>query len=162
MRTTNRNNPLPHNLCSFTSSLCACLASSVSIECIFSTYRLVWSNISNSLDADKPEKLIKIYQFYRAEEDNHLNLLKLFQFFFFSSPSKFVAVRFVSLKKCTSNCTSVLLILLFTSWYIFQRKSKAWNFWWVLLIFLSGLLKKNGWFFCLGPITSTLKIVMDV
>jgi len=28
------------------------------------------TNIRNSLDADKPEKLIKIYRFYRAEEDN--------------------------------------------------------------------------------------------
>jgi len=29
---------------------------------------------------------------------------------YFSSPSNFVAVRFVSFKKCTVNCTSVLLI----------------------------------------------------
>ena len=34
---------------------------------------------------------------------------------FLSSPSNFVAVRFVSLKKRTLNCTSVLLILLLTS-----------------------------------------------
>jgi len=31
---------------------------------------LVWSNIRNSLDAEKAEKLIKIHRFYRAEEDN--------------------------------------------------------------------------------------------
>jgi len=36
-------------------------------------------------------------------------------FSLFSSPSNFVAVRFVSLKKCTSNCTSVMLILRFAS-----------------------------------------------
>jgi len=36
----------------------------------FSTYGLVWYNIRNSLDVDKEEKLIKIYRFYRAEEDN--------------------------------------------------------------------------------------------
>ena len=33
----------------------------------------------------------------------------------FSSPSSFVAVRFVSLKKCPVKCTSLLLILLLTS-----------------------------------------------
>ena len=32
--------PLPHHLCSLTSSLCACHVSSASIECIFSTYVL--------------------------------------------------------------------------------------------------------------------------
>jgi len=70
-----------------------------------------------SLDAEKAEKFIKIYKFYRAEEDNQQNLLKLFELFFsfFSSPSNFVAVGFVSLKKCTGNCTSVLLISFFTS-----------------------------------------------
>ena len=62
---------------------------------------------------------------------------------FFSSPSDFVAVRSVSLKKFTVSCTSVLLILLFTSYYIFQRKSKGWDFWWVLLLFLSGLNKNE-------------------
>jgi len=30
MRTTNREKPLPHKLCSFTSSLCTCPASSTS------------------------------------------------------------------------------------------------------------------------------------
>jgi len=29
-----------------------------------------WSNIRNTLDAEKAEKLIEIYRFYRAEEDN--------------------------------------------------------------------------------------------
>jgi len=41
----------------------------------------------------------------------------------FSSPSNFVAVRFLSLKKFAVHCTSMLLILLFTSQYIFQKKS---------------------------------------
>jgi len=37
---------------------------------IFSTYGLVWSNIRNSFNAEKAKNLIKIYRFYRAEEDN--------------------------------------------------------------------------------------------
>jgi len=37
---------------------------------ILTIYGLVRSNIRKSLDAEKAEKLIKIYQFYRAEEDN--------------------------------------------------------------------------------------------
>jgi len=71
MHTANREKPLPHKLCCFTSSLCACPASSASIECIFSTYDLIWYKIRKSLDAEKAEKLVKIYQFCRAEEDNH-------------------------------------------------------------------------------------------
>jgi len=47
------------------------MCSSAFIEYLFSTYGLKWSNIGNSLDAEKAEKLVKIYQFYRAEEDNH-------------------------------------------------------------------------------------------
>jgi len=35
--------------------------------------------------------------------------------YLFSSPSNFIAVRFVSLKQCTINCTSVLLISFFAS-----------------------------------------------
>jgi len=62
---------LPHKLCSFTSSLRACPASSASIECIFSIYDLVCSKIRKSLDVEKAEKLVKIYQLCRAEEDNH-------------------------------------------------------------------------------------------
>jgi len=70
MRTANREKPLPHNLCSFTSSISACPASSESVEFVFPTYGLVCSNIRKSLDAEKAEKLIKIYRFYRAEKDN--------------------------------------------------------------------------------------------
>jgi len=62
---------LPHKLCSFMSSLCACPASSASIECVFSTYDLVWSKIRKSLDTDKAEKVVKIYRLCRADEDNH-------------------------------------------------------------------------------------------
>jgi len=45
-------------------------ASSASIECIFSMYDLVWSNIRKSL-VEKTEKLVKIYRLRRAEEHNH-------------------------------------------------------------------------------------------
>jgi len=60
MHTANREKPLPSN---FMSSLCACPASTSSMQCIFSTYGLVYSNIRNSLDAEKAEKLVKRYQF---------------------------------------------------------------------------------------------------
>jgi len=61
MHTANREKLLPHNLCTIMSSLCACPASSAAIECIFSTYDSVWSNIRKSLDAEKADKLVKIY-----------------------------------------------------------------------------------------------------
>jgi len=62
--------PFPlHTNCSFMASLCACPASSVSIERILSTYDLVcWSKIRKSLDAEKAEKLVKIYRLCRAEK----------------------------------------------------------------------------------------------
>jgi len=71
MSTANREKPLTHKLCSFTSSIHAHPASSASIECIFSIYDLVCSKIRKSLDVEKAEKLIKIYHLCRAEEDNH-------------------------------------------------------------------------------------------
>jgi len=91
-------------------------------------------NIRNSLDAEKAEKLIKIYQFYKAEEDNQKNLLKLFELFSFFKLFQFRCFSFCFIKKkLTVNCIGVLLILLSKSWYIFQRKRKEWDFWWVLL-----------------------------
>jgi len=36
----------------------------------------------------------------------------------------------------------LLLILSFTSYHIFQRKSKEWDFWWVSCFFLNGLFQK--------------------
>jgi len=81
---------------------------------------------------------------------------------FFSSPSHFVAVLFFSFKKCMVNCTSVLLVLFFISKYIFQRKSKSGIFDWFYCLFSNGLFKTKLVIFWLGPITSTLKIIMDV
>jgi len=71
MRTANIEKTFSHKFCSFVSSLYACAASSASIGCIFSIYDLVWSKIRKSLDVEKAEKLVKIYQLCRAEEDNH-------------------------------------------------------------------------------------------
>jgi len=67
------------------------------LQFIFSTYDFVWSKIRKSFDAEKAQKLVKIYRLCRAEEDNHWNLLKLFDLFFsfFSSLSNSVAVHFV-------------------------------------------------------------------
>jgi len=95
MGTANREKPFSHKLCSFVSSSCACPTSSASIEYIFSTNDLVWSKFRKSLDTEKAEKLkytncvelkkitIRIYKTLR------------FIILFFSSPSNFVAVRFV-------------------------------------------------------------------
>ena len=77
---------------------------------------------------------------------NCSNYSLFFKFF------KFRCCSFCLLKeKITVNYASVLLILLFTSRYIFQRKSKEWVFG-GCYSFLYEFFKKNG----LGPITSTL------
>jgi len=51
------------------------------IKCNVSIYGLVWFNIRKSLDAEKVEKLMKIYRFCRAEEDKQQTLFKLFELF---------------------------------------------------------------------------------
>jgi len=61
MDITKREKTLPHNLCSFTSSSCACPASSASVECISSTYDSVWFSKRKSLGVEKADRLVKIY-----------------------------------------------------------------------------------------------------
>jgi len=68
MHTSDREKALPHKHCHFTSSLHALLVQHLRRD--FSIYGLVWFNIRNSWDAEKADKLVKIYRFYRAEEDN--------------------------------------------------------------------------------------------
>jgi len=68
LHTANREKPLSHHICHFKSGLCAYLASSASIEGIFTTYGLVCSKNKNSLDAETAEKLVELYPFYRAEK----------------------------------------------------------------------------------------------
>jgi len=81
---TKQRKTTPTQTLQFHISLRACPASSASIECIFSIYDLVCSKIRKSLDVKKAEKLVNIYRLCRAEEDNHLNLLKLFEVIYIS------------------------------------------------------------------------------
>jgi len=64
----------------------------------------------------KAEKLVKIHRLCRAEEDKHQILFKLFDLYFtFFEVFKFRCCSFCLIKKIIVNCTSVLLILFFTS-----------------------------------------------
>ena len=98
-RTANREKPLPYKLRSFKSSSYTYPASSTSIWCIFSIYGLVWSNIGNSLDAEKQKNWFKYTDFTELKKitgrinSNTSNFSSLF----FKS-IKLVAVRFVWLK----------------------------------------------------------------
>jgi len=76
----------------------------------------------------------------------------------FSRPSNFFAVRFVSSKKFAVNGTRVLFILLHSTFV--KGKFNSGISVGFSVFFLSGLLKT--WFFCLDPIASTLKIIMNV
>ena len=75
-----------------------------SIGCIFSTYGLVWSCIRNRFNVEKAKNLFKIYRFHKAEEDNQypVEFTVRIILLLFTSPSKFVAVRFVLLKTICS------------------------------------------------------------
>ena len=130
------------------SYLFACPTSAASIECIFSTYDLVWSKIRKSLDAEKAEKLVEIYQLCRAEEDNHKNLLKLFELFFFFQVLQIHCCSFCLIKKkiysWLCKCPAYFIFYFLVDF----SKEKRCFFCWVLLFFLSGLFLKNlGRFF---------------
>ncbi|CAI6376424.1 unnamed protein product [Macrosiphum euphorbiae] len=53
---------VPNDFCKFLISLHSCPASSASIERIFSTYGLVWSDLRNRLGSEKAQKLVKVYR----------------------------------------------------------------------------------------------------
>jgi len=127
-------NLLPHKLCSFMSSLRACPASSASTECIFSIYDLVCSKIRKSLDAEKAEKLLKIYRLCRAEENKPLEFTQTVQFVpFFSSPLNFVTFYFVWLKKQLQITVWVSCLFYFVLSRYFKGKVKS--------VFLVGFIR---------------------
>jgi len=76
---------------------------------------------------------------------------------------KFRCCSIVSLKKVTVGCTNVVLLILFNSWYIIQRKKRSAIFGGFYCVFFKwAFFENNGCFFLLGPITWTLKIITDV
>jgi len=117
MRTANGVKPLPHKICSFTSSF-------MDMVCLFSIYIVYFFNIwfgmvqhQKQLGCREGRKLVKICRFYRAKEDNQYNLIKLFELFFsFFQAFEIPLLLFLfHLKNMTVNCASVRLSLLFTS-----------------------------------------------
>jgi len=109
--------PLLHKLCSFTSSLCACLASSASEECIYQ-YMIWYGPKSEQVHMQKFQKNWIKYtdceELKRKPLEFTQNCL-IYCFLFFKS-FKFVCCSFCFIKKkVTVNCTSVLPILFFAS-----------------------------------------------
>ena len=152
MHTADREKPLPHNVCSFTSSLCACPAISASIECIFSTYGLIWSNIRNSLDAEKAENWLKYTDFTELKKipsriyshcSNHSSL-------FFKS-FKFNCCSFYSIKKKSKLDVQVCCLfyfLLHSRFFKGKVKSRFFGgFYWFLVGFF---WKQASGFFWVG------------
>jgi len=121
MRTANREKPLPHKLCSFTSSLCTCPASSASIECIFSTYRLVWSNIRKSLNAEKATKID--YNLRKPVEFTQTVRVILKNF---SSPQNFPCCSLFHFKKLqlTVQVCCIFYFLFHGTFFIGEEKSR--------------------------------------
>ena len=130
MSTANKENPL----CSFTSTLCACPASSSSMQCIFSIYDLVCYKFRKSLHAKKAEKLVKMYRLCRVEEDNHQNLLKLF-YLFFTFYQVFLISLLFDLKKRLQLTVQVCCLFYFLLSRFFEGKAKSWFFGVFLVVF---------------------------
>jgi len=70
MHTADKEKPLPHKLCRFTSSLCSLHA--LLVQHLYSEFfqHVVWYGPTPET-VWKAEKFVKIYRFHRAEEDNH-------------------------------------------------------------------------------------------
>jgi len=79
---------------------------------------------------------------------------------FLSSPSNFVPVRFVSLKNVRLTVqVCYLFYFLLHSTVRFSKEKKRVG---ILVSFVLAFLKIPGWYFWLCPITSNLKIIMDL
>jgi len=66
-----------NDVCKFLISLHSCPASSASIERIFSTYGLVWSDLRNRLGAEKAQKLVNVYRSLSCTQiQNQINYTK--------------------------------------------------------------------------------------
>jgi len=69
---------VPNDFCKFLISLHSCPVSSASIERIFSTYGLVWSDLRNRLGAEKAQKLVKVYRSLSCtKSQNQINYTKV-------------------------------------------------------------------------------------
>jgi len=153
--------PLPHNLCSFISSLYVCPASSASTECIFSIYDLVSSKIRKSLDAEKAENLVKIKNTDCADLKNITIKIYLscsiYSYLLFKS-FKFHCCSFCLIKKNTVNCTNILLLFIFLLLSrFFKGKVKSCLYGGFYCFYSSGLFQKNqGRFFLVIFFTTIL------
>ena len=67
VRTQKKDN-VPKEMCIFFKNLHSTVASSASVERIFSTFGLVWSKVRNRLGAEKAQKLVKIYRYFHNKE----------------------------------------------------------------------------------------------
>jgi len=83
-------------------------------------------------------------------------------YFLFSSPSNFVAVRFVSLKNVQLTVQAYCSCYFLLHNKFSKRTVKSGIFGELYCFFYVPFLENKRVFFWLGPITSTLKIIMDV
>ena len=162
MHAANREKPLPHKLCSFTSSLCTCPASSAST--VYSVFfrHMVWYGPTSETAwmLRRQKKWLKYTEFIELKKITsriYSNCSNYCSPFFKSF--KFPCCSFYFIQKILQ--LTVQCAAYFTFYFIvhFQRKSYEWDFG-GFYCFKVGLSKRV--IFRLGPITSTLNIIMTV
>jgi len=141
MRTTNREKPLLHKLCSFTSILCTCLLVH-HLYGVFFQYMFWYGLTSETAWMQRRQKnWLKYTDFTELQKITSRIYSKCSNYssLFFKS-FKFLCCWFCFIiKQFTVNCTCVLLILLLLHSTFFKGKVKL-DFWWILLFFyVSGL-----------------------
>ena len=118
------------------------------LECFFFN---IWFgmvlNQKNLINAHKAEILVKIYWLCRAEKDNHYKL-----FNFFSTPSNFIAVRFVWLKK-VHKCPAYFIFYFLV--HFFKEKIKSGFFGGFYCFFFQWAFKKKTRVVFLGRFFTT-------
>jgi len=114
----------------------------------FSTYGLVWSNIRNSLDAEKAEKGLKYTEFTELKkitsriDSNCSNYCSLF----FKS-FKFRCSSFYFIQKNLQLTVQVCCLFYFLLHNAFSKEKLRVGFWWV---YWFKWAFQNGWFFLFG------------
>ena len=160
MHTADKEKPLPHKLCRFTSSLHALLVQHFLVN--FFNIMVWYGPTSETAWMQRKQKnWLKYTDFTDLKKITIKIYSNCSNWSLFFKSFNFCCCSLCFIKKCTVNCTSVLHILLLIYSSFFKGKEE-WDFWWVLLVCIKWAFLKHPCVFCLGPIASTLKIIMDL
>jgi len=144
MRTVNREKPLPHNLCSFTSSLCTCPASSAStVNSVFFQHMVWYGPTSETAWMQRRQKKWSKYTAFtelkKITSRIYSNCSNYCSLFFKSF--KFRCCSFYFIQKKLQLTVQMCCLLYFLLHSTLSKEKLRGGFWWVLLLYV-GLSKR--------------------